>query len=144
MNGKKEESAVSEVISVVLVVALTVILAAIVAAYMFGMIPTLPVSRTLAYTVDQPNNDEITILYHGGPDSSSLLYSRVTVTESGGGTPTYTNSSGVASNIFGKDIGSVMTITPSVSGGFTDKKDHIIITALFNNNQEQVVLDTMV
>lgn len=144
MNNKKEESAVSEVISVVLVVSLTVILAAIIAAYMFGMVPTLPVSRTLAYTVDQPNNDEITILYHGGPDASSLLYSRVTVKESGGGTPIYTNSSGDASTIFGKEIGSVMTITPSISGGFADKKDHVIITAHFNNHQEQVVLETFV
>jgi archaeal type IV pilus assembly protein PilA len=143
MMGTKNESAVSEVISVVLVVALTVILAAIVAAYMFGMIPSLPVLRTLAYTAEQVTPGKITVVYHGGPDASSLSFARVSVTESGGGTPTYLNSSGSASNIFGKDVGSVMTVTSSTSSGFS-QKDRVLITARFTNGMEQVVLDTWV
>jgi archaeal type IV pilus assembly protein PilA len=143
MYGTNHESAVSEVISVVLVVALTVILAAIVAAYVFGMIPSLPVSRTLAYTAEQPTPSQITLVYHGGPDAGSLTFSRVSVSESGGGIPTFLNSTGDASSIFGKNIGSVMTVTSSTPSGF-NQKDHIVITAHFNSGQEQVVLDTYV
>lgn len=143
MTGNSNESAVSEVISVVLVVALTVILAAIVAAYMFGMIPSLPAPRTLAYTAEQPSPDKIILVYHGGPDASSLSFGRVSVSESGGGVPTYLNSTGAASNIFGKRVGSVMTVTASTSTGFTNK-DHVIITAHFTNGIEQVVLDTYI
>jgi flagellin-like protein len=142
MYKKGKESAVSEVIGVVLVVALTVILAAIVAAYMFGMIPSIPVSRTIAYTADQPDSSHINILYHGGPDAGSLQYARVNVTESGGGTPTYRNATD-ASNILGKDIGSMMEVTASSSGGFTNK-DHVVIVAHFTNGQEQVALDTFI
>lgn len=143
MMKKPHESAVSEVISVVLVVALTVILAAIVAAYMFGMIPSLPTSQTLAYTVSQPAIDQIIIVYHGGPDAGSLEFARVTVTESGGGVSTYVNSTADASNILGKDVGSVMTVTASAGGDFSDK-DRVLITAHFNNGLEQVVLDAYV
>ena len=143
MNGKNCESAVSETIGVTLAVALTVILAAIVAAYLFGMIPSMPVTRTLAYAVDQPSSNQIIITFHGGPDASSLEFSRVGVTESGGGTPTFMNSTGAASEIYGKNVGSVMTITAGGSGGFTGR-DHVIITAHFNNGQEQVVLETFV
>lgn len=143
MKPLKSEFAVSEVISVVLVVALTVILAAIVAAYMFGMIPSLPFLQVLAYTAEQPSGNKITIVYHGGPNANSLSFARVSVTESGGGTPTYLNSSGSASNIFGKDVGSVMTVTSSTSNGFS-QKDRVLVTARFTNGMEQVVLDTYV
>lgn len=144
MHGKNCESAVSETIGVTLAVALTVILAAIVAAYLFGMIPSMPVTRTLAYAVDQPSSDQIIITFHGGPDASSLEFSRVEVTESGGGTPTYRNSTEITpDHILGKKVGSVMTVTAGGSGGFTGQ-EHIIITAHFDNNQEQVVLETFV
>jgi archaeal type IV pilus assembly protein PilA len=143
MKPQKSESAVSEVISVVLVVALTVILAAIVAAYMFGMVPSLPFLQVLAYTAEQPSGNKMNIVYHGGPNAGSLAYARVNVTESGGGNPTYLNSTGAASNIFGTKVGSTMIVTASSSSGFS-QKDHVVVTAHFTNDQEQVVLDTWV
>ena len=143
MSRPINESAVSETIAVTLIVALTVIMAALVAAYVFGMVPTIPVSHSLAYTVDQPAPDKILIVFHGGPDAGSLSFARVTVTESGGGTPTYLNSTSDASEILCNKVGSVMTVTASAPNAFKDK-DHVVITAHFINNKEQVMLDTFV
>jgi FlaG/FlaF family flagellin (archaellin) len=142
MNGKNQESAISETIAVTLIVALTVIMAALVAAYLFGMIPNIAPSRNLAYTADQTENNNINVLYHGGPDESSLSFATVTVTESGGGTPTYANATH-ASNILGHKVGEVVRVTASTSNGFTHK-DHVVVTAYFTNNLQQVVLDTFV
>jgi len=149
MKGTKKESAVSETISTVLAVALTVILASLVAAYMFGMMPNIPVSRTLAYSADQPDGNTIVITYHGGPDANTLLYSNVVVTPSNGGSVTYKNTTISFTDPtkptdieIERRIGSMMTVT-TASGGFINK-DHIVIIGHFDNGQEQVVLDMLI
>lgn len=65
MNARKQESAVSEVISVVLVVALTVILAALIAAYVFDMLPTIPATRVVAVTAERSDPSHIQVTYRG-------------------------------------------------------------------------------
>jgi FlaG/FlaF family flagellin (archaellin) len=138
------ESSVSEVISTILAVALVVILAALVAAYAFGMMPNIPITRTLAYSADQPDASTLLITYHGGPDASSLNYATVVVTPSGGGAVTYRNAthSGASNIIITKNVGSIMTVT-TASGGLINK-DHVIITGHFSNGQDQVVLDMLI
>ena len=131
------ESAVSEVISVVLVVALTVILAAIVAAYMFGMIPSLPTSHTVAVTASQVDNNNIVVVYHGGPDQASLSALNVSW------------PSGKLQNISSPKIGDVyqginVGANPGPGINVTGGKDRIIVVGVFSNNVKQVVLDTYV
>jgi len=149
MIRRKSESAVSETISTVLAVALTVILAALVAAYMFGMMPNIPVSRTLAYSAEQPDGNTIVITYHGGPDANSLSYANVVVTPNGGGSITQKNSTisfvdpvNPTDIEIERKIGSTMKIT-TASGGFVNK-DHVVVIGHFENGQEQVVLDMLI
>jgi len=129
------ESSVSEVISVILVVALTVILAAIVAAYMFGMIPSLPTSHTIALTASQVDNDNIIILYHGGPDHGSLVSLNITWPK---GDRQMEPDPEIG------DIYHVTNIPPGSDTNVTVGKDRIIVTGIFANNVQQVVLDTYV
>lgn len=149
MNRNRNESAVSEVIATVLAVALTVILASLVAAYLFGMMPNIPVTRTLAYSAMQPDASTIVVTYHGGPDANSLNYATIVVTPSEGGSVTYMNSTVSVTDpadptdvIIEPTVGSVMTVT-TASGGFTNK-DHVVIIGHFNNGQDQVVLDMLI
>jgi len=146
MNKTNHESAVSETIATVLAVALVVILAAIVASYVFGMMPNIPISRTLAYSAMQPDGNTIVVTYHGGPDANSLNYATIIVSPSGGGSVTYKNSSVSVTDpadptdvIFERQVGSIMTVT-TASGGFINK-DHVVVIGHFTNGQDQVVLD---
>jgi hypothetical protein len=135
MKKTHHESAVSEVISVVLVVALTVILAAIVAAYMFGMVPSLPTSHTVALTATQVDADNIIVVYHGGPDQASLAGLNITW------------PNGDQQAIFNPEIGDTYRMTnipPGIYTNVTSGKDHIVITGVFSNNVQQVVLETFV
>jgi len=153
MINRQNESAVSETISTVLAVALTVILASLVAAYMFGMMPNIPISRTLAYSAAQPDADTIVITYHGGPDARSLNWATVEVSPPGGGAVTYWNSSPLVPAItvppsditdmnIDNKVGSIMTVTKA-GGGFINK-DHVVVTGHFDNGQDQVVLDMLI
>lgn len=134
MIRKKNESAVSEVISVVLVVALTVILAAIVAAYMFGMIPNMPTSQTIAITATQVDKDQIKVVYHGGPDQANLVSLNITW------------PSGSRQLIPQPKIGDVYTAINPTGGiaNVTAGKDHVVVAAHYVNSKDQVVLDTLV
>jgi len=132
MIEMNRESAVSEVISVVLVVALTVILAAIVAAYMFGMIPTLPVSQTIALTAYQVDIDHFVITYHGGPDQANLVSMNITW------------PSGSRQLVAQPTIGdSYFAVNPQVGiPNITAGRDHIVVAGHFANGVDQVLLDT--
>lgn len=134
MTGTNQESAVSEVIGVVLVVALTVILAAIVAAYMFGMVPSLPTSRTIALTASQQDSEHIMVVYHGGPDQKSLASMNITW------------PSGVVQLVTSPKIGDTYTATNVGAGprNVTSGKDHLVISGTFTNNAQQVLLETFV
>lgn len=135
MNGTNRESAVSEVIGVVLIVALTVIMAAIVAAYMFGMIPSIPSPRTIAFTASQQDSNHTIIVYHGGPDQASLVSLNITW------------PSGFRQLVTSPKIGDTYSAINPESGtniNVTSGKDHIVIAGTFANNVQQVVLDTFV
>jgi hypothetical protein len=135
MMKKPHESAVSEVISVVLVVALTVILAAIVAAYMFGMIPSLPTSHTVALTATQVDPDNIVVVYHGGPDQRSLTGLNITWPK--GHHEVHSNPEvGTVYRLVNRPLGTDTNVTA--------EKDHIVVTGIFAGNIQQVVLDTFV
>ena len=133
MNGKNCESAVSETIGVTLAVALTVILAAIVAAYLFGMIPSLPTTHSIALVATQVDSDTITIVYHGGPDQKSLASMNITW------------PSGIVELVPQPKVGTTYTAInrggiPNVTAG----QDHIVVAGDFGNGVHQVILETFV
>jgi hypothetical protein len=133
LRKSDRESAVSEVIGVILVVALTVIMAAIIAAYVWGMIPTLPVSRTIALTASQNGDDQVMVVYYGGPDHASLVSMNITWPS---GVIEPVDHPRIGNTFIAKNLGSGMNATPG--------KDRILITGRFVNNLEQILLDTYV
>ncbi len=133
MDTSKNESAVSEVIGVILIVALTVIMAAIIAAYVWGMLPTIPISRIIALTVMQDGPDRVNVVYHGGPDQAILQSMDITW------------PSGVTESIVSPKIGTTYTaINRGSPMNATPGNDRVKIIGHFPQNIDQILLDTYV
>ena len=145
MKFTKNEDAVSPVIGVILMVAITVILAAVIAAFVFGMAGNISKTKVVAATVQQPDNNHITVTYQGGQDAGSFSYGTVTVTPSGAGVITsYTNATGtaLADNILEPKVGS--TVTATGAAGVFSAKDHVIVVGTFTDGTTQVILDNYI
>ena len=151
---KKNEEAVSPVIGVILMVAITVILAAVIAAFVFGMAGNLSKSKIVAATVARPTADKISVTYQGGQDASSLTYSTATITVGTGGSAatgatcntvacdgiTATSASMNISNAVGNT-----NVSTNVAGTKTwGTKAHVVVVGNFNDNTQNVILDTYV
>lgn len=130
MSSDTNESAVSEIIGVILVVALTVIMAAIIAAFVFGMVDTMGTPRIISVTVLQTSPSSIAVTYRGGPDQGSLQGLTIIWPD---GTQQVVNNPKVGQSW----QASGNNVTPLYT-------DHVVVTARFTNNVDQVVLDTMV
>jgi hypothetical protein len=130
MHTEANESAVSQVIGVILIVALTVIMAAIIAAYAFGWVQTVPYSRMVIVTVDQPDPTHMFVTYRGGPDHASLQSLTIHWPD------------GTTLPIPSPEIGKVYNKPDS--NGVTAGGDHVIVTGHFQGNVDQVVLDTFI
>ena len=123
---KKNDEAVSPVIGVILMVAITVILAAVIAAFVFGMAGNVSKTKLVAITAARPGASEVVITNHGGQDAGNLR----SVSVSGDFTST---SLGTAVGSLAKPVG--------VAAGV---KTHVIVVGTFNDNSQQVLLDTYV
>jgi len=134
MHARANESAVSEVIGVILIVALTVIMAAIIAAYAFGWIQTVPLSRTVVLTADQPNSNTMYITYRGGQDHANL--ESITILWPDGTTRQTVTSPKIGDIYYAVNGAGPKNITPG--------RDRIVVTGRFHGNMDQVVLDTWV
>ena len=71
---KKNQEAVSEVISVILIIAVTLILAAIIAALVFGVGSNVPKSKIVDVVLsrDAGNPANVIAVFHGGKDAASV------------------------------------------------------------------------
>lgn len=150
----KNTEAVSPVIGVILMVAITVILAAIIAAYVFGLTTVTGQTRLVSSTATQSGND-IQITYLGGRDQSGVQWLKINL-PAGDGTIFYTadatgGSSGLAcsaSAALGEAEGD--GVAPMVGSAYilkdcgTSGQDRVIVTAGFEDDTEQVILDTKV
>jgi FlaG/FlaF family flagellin (archaellin) len=133
MVQKENESGVSEIIGVILIVSLTVILTAIVAADMLGMLNGILPFHTIAVTAGKPDSSHIFVIYHGGDDQKSLA------------NLTIIWPSGVSQKIDLPKVGDVYTATNFAAPfNVTSGKDHVVVSAAFTNNVNQVVLNTFV
>lgn len=124
---KNNEEAVSPVIGVVLMVAITVILAAVIATFVFGMTAIIPSGHTVVATVSQPDPHQIIVVYKGGPDQGLVRGLNITW------------PSGVIQNVPDPVVGSSFTTNGDFSG-----KDHVTVTARFNDGTDQVILDAYI
>ena len=137
-NGKGSEDAVSPVIGVILMVAITVILAAVIAAFVFGMAGNVSKTRSVAVTATKQGSN-ITVTNNGGPDVQDLDPTNgfnVSVIYGNSSTSAYYPASKLGNN-----VGSTIKF---LAGTGDTSKDHVLVTAKFNDGTSQVVLDTYV
>lgn len=138
----------SPVIGVVLMVAITVILAAVIATFVLGMTNNIPVTRSIATTITQPDANHIVVTYSGGPDAGSFQYGIVSITPGSGSPITIwenTTSHGAPASqqyILGSVVGNSVTAT-GASGQFIGR-DHLLVTARFKDGAMQVILNTYI
>jgi flagellin-like protein len=137
------EEAVSPVIGVILMVAITVILAAVIAAFVFGMAGNISKTKVVAATAQKPSADTVVVTYQGGQDAATCI-GIVWSTQAGTGTQsanTMTASGGglTTGSYIALPVGSSQAI--SVASG---SKTHIVGTAYFSDNTQQVILDTTI
>jgi hypothetical protein len=88
-------------------------------------------------TAVQPDNNHITIAFHGGAGMESLLELEITITDSAGKSQTQSRGSRLATTPIRTD--STMTFTGSFDG-----KDHVFVTGYFSDGSRRTVLDTTV
>jgi len=142
------ETGTSPVIGVILMVSITVILAAIIATFTLGMTTNIPVTRTLAVTVESPDANHLVIVYKGGPDAASFSYGVVSVTPGmGTAVTTWANTTphgapATQQFILGNMVGS-RVIATGTTGQFTGK-DHVVVTGYFKDGTSQVILNTFI
>jgi len=129
--GKGNEDAVSPVIGVILMVAITVILAAVIAAFVFGMAGNVSKTRSVAATA-QLSGSNVIVTYNGGPDNTQVSSMTITGTDRAG-----TAFTAVA---LPATVGSSVTLT----AGTGTQSVHVVVTATFNDNTQQVILDTFI
>ena len=129
MTNKKED-AVSPVIGVILMVAVTVILAAVIAAFVFGMGSSVNSTKIVAATASQnPGTEDITVTYQGGKDASLVTELNAFID----GVP------------YDPDFAATPAVGATVvEAGTAAEKDHVTVTAVFNDQTEQVILDVWV
>jgi len=131
MTRFRREEAVSPVIGVILMVAITVILAAVIAAFVFGMASGVTKTKAVAVTARQVGSTNIVVTWVGGQDNSQVLGWNVTISPSTGGTITFSNNNNLVGN-------------STVLTGGTSGQDHVVVTGLFSDQSQQVLLDTYV
>jgi archaeal type IV pilus assembly protein PilA len=133
------DEAVSAVISVILLVAITVIIAAVVAAFTLGMTKSIPDTRMLTGTVSHVDANHVTVTYQGGQDQKSCVGIRWVVST--------TASTVLASTIMGSTGASAPMLTVGNTRSFVTSysgKKHIVATAYFTDDTQQIILDTWV
>lgn len=135
--GTANDSAISEVIGVILVVALTVIMAAIIASYAFGLMQGVPMSRMVLLTADQPDPTvpSMYVTYRGGPDHAML--NAITIQWPDGITKQTITSPKVGDIYYATNGAGPKNVTPG-------HEDHIVVVGHFQNNFDQVILETWI
>lgn len=124
----KNDDAVSPVIGVILMVAITVILAAVIAAFVFGMAGNIQKTKIVAATAAQ-SGTAVIVTWHGGQDNARCSTYNVTVNNVA--IPQLNNAPCTVGNSTSFPLG-------------TPAQDHVVVSAKFDDGEQQVVLDTFV
>jgi hypothetical protein len=86
-------------------------------------------------TAVQPDDNHITIAFHGGPGMDNLVELEITITDSAGKSVTQSRGSRLATTPIRTDS------TTTFTGSFTGK-DHVVISGYFMDGSHRTVLDT--
>ena len=131
-----DECAVSPVIGVILMVAITVMLASIIGSMAFGMSGNINKMNLVAVSAQQADSNTIEFTLMGGPDASAIRYLNATIDGEPADPPAD----------YEPDVGSCWTVDVAsfhTSGG-VPTRNHVVVSATFNDGSSQVVLNTYV
>jgi FlaG/FlaF family flagellin (archaellin) len=117
-------------------VAITVILAAVVATYVFGMAASIPKAKILTATVTLVDAKSVIVTYNGGQDQESCVGVRWDIYDTQGTVLTAIMFGTTGASASSLSVGRTKTISTSHSG-----RKHIVATAYFTDNTQQVILD---
>lgn len=130
-----DDQAISPVIGVILMVAITVIMAAIIAAAVFAMPVQVQQPWKVGIDAKQVPGDLILVTVHGGGDYPRLDWINGSVN---GDSAACNSGNGLSPGTTPPlSVGGVMQCTGATSSG-----DHLIITGHFNDQSDQVLIDT--
>jgi len=139
--NRKNDRAISEVMSVILLVAVTVILAAIIAAYVMGMAGNLQKGKIVAATISRVNGSLVSVTFVGGQNAGSVVGINWTV--NGVAPATTIGGTSVMAGLQDRPasggilkVGANAVLSASNSG-----KDRVIGVAIFTDGSKLVILD---
>ena len=132
-DRRRRKKGVSPVIGVILMVAATIVIAAVVLAMLGGFQAPSRQYVVMATATCNATGTGVFVTYQGGPDSA--LVSAVTATVDG--VTALTNLNGSATS---NAIGLSSTFAGDAGAG----NDHVVVTAKFVDESQQVILDTFV
>jgi flagellin-like protein len=158
MVTRKNDEAVSPVIGVILMVAITVILAAVIAAFVFGMSGNISKTKTVAFTAQKIDSQNITLVNNGGQDAQNLV--KITITTD----PANTACTATPAIVAGVGVhaitgapcvvdlaGSTSTYLPvgttvkmTTTGNAWSVKTKVTIVGTFSDGSDYVLMDTTV
>ncbi|MEN6443389.1 MAG: type IV pilin N-terminal domain-containing protein [Methanoregula sp.] len=138
---KKDEHAVSEVVSIILLVAVTIILAAVIAAFVFSMAGNLERGNIAAATISRVNGSYVSVTFAGGQGTGSVAMINWTV--NGAAPATYINGAIATPGMQDHpsdngflNIGSVALLAAHGPG-----TDHVVGAAVYSDGSIQIILD---
>jgi len=125
------DTAVSPILGTLLIVILSVALFAVFAAFIFGFVET-PSMHKPVYATAHQEGEMIYVTYQGGPGESEIVDGSVValVNEQAMQTPFPTS-------------GKLKVGTSARTAG-TIGKDHVVVSATYNDGQSAILLDTWV
>ncbi|WP_325409414.1 type IV pilin N-terminal domain-containing protein [Methanoregula sp.] len=141
MQYRKNNEAISEVVSTILLVAITVILAAVIVAFVMGMTGNIQKGKIATSTINRVNGSFVTVTFAGGQNAGSVVGINWTV--NGGAPATWIGGSSVTAGIQNRPAsGGILSIGANALLAAPDPgKDRVLGIAVFTDGSQQVILD---
>jgi len=138
---KKNDGAISEVVSTILLVAITVLLAAVIVAFVMGMTGNMQKGKIATSTISRVNGSYVTVTFVGGQNGKSVVGINWTV--NGGAPATWISGSSVTAGIQDHpSSGGILSVGANALLAAPDSgKDRVLGIALFSDGSQQVILD---
>ena len=131
---KKNEDAVSEVISVVLIIAVTLVLAGVIATLVFGVGSNMPKSKVVTVTLTRNDGSSatstVTAVFNGGKDATSVNNISFLV-----GNVDQGHAMCMTGTCTGIKVGCQTSFTPGI------KPASVIVVGSFTDGTKQVLLE---
>ena len=130
-KGLSKDEGVSPVIGVILLVAITVILAAVIAAFVFGYAGSMGKTKVVSVTFERTGTGTADVMFTGGIDTRLLDTLRATTDSTLGSCGTDLTR-----------VGDYVPVGGRITCSGLTQEDHVTVIGFFNDDTQQVLLDT--